>query len=102
MHSATIQRYLAELGVTAPSISISGAAPCPGHDEEDGLSSEFSASVSQDAESIQAVVGGMERQEVQQFMDILCQCRGEIFLSGIGEWGSCVGNCTANMCGRCA
>jgi hypothetical protein len=52
---------------------------------EDTLPGEFSASISRDAEGVQAIGRGLESLEVQQFMDILEQCQGQVFMSGIGK-----------------
>lgn len=97
MHSATIQRYLAELAVTAPIIPISDSPsslptePSVESDKE-ALPSNFSESINRDAEGVQGMVaGGIEG--VKQFVDILEQCRGQILLSGIGKnvtFTSCV------------
>ena len=78
MCSSTIKSYLPD------SLAVSFAA-ASGSERASGALSVFSESISRDLEGIQGVQAGLDWTGVREFMDMVEQCEGQIFLSGIGR-----------------
>ena len=81
-YSDTIQSYLADLAAVSPTSKDTPA------DSAKILPKEFSESVCRDIKGVSNILEGLDSQEVRQFLDIIEQCEGHLFLSGIGTYVS--------------
>ena len=79
--SDTIQSYLADLAVVDPSATTSKDALA---DSAKILPREFSDSVCRDIKGMSNILEGLDSQGVREFLDLIEQCEGHLFLSGIG------------------
>ena len=81
VYSDTIQRYLADLSVTTPSVCANGNGDSAGSQLPDA----FADSISNDLAGVEAIARGLDPKAVGQFLDVVEQCQGQVLMSGIGE-----------------